>query len=129
MFAVFDQLRRKDLDGSVSDKKVLKLVRAGELLVSSAVCHPQKTANVSPQEQIELDTLQHQVLIDEERARSQMIPDDSLCVLVIVKTPLLALRYQLADGQARPCYPAVVPRAELLLDPENPNELSARIWL
>lgn len=34
MFAVFDQLRRKNPDGSIVEKKVMKLVRAGELLVS-----------------------------------------------------------------------------------------------
>lgn len=35
MFAVFDQLRRMNFDGSIVEMKVLKLVRAGELLVGT----------------------------------------------------------------------------------------------
>ena len=39
--------------------------------------------------------------MDEERALSQHVPDNLLQVLVIVKRPLLALRYMLPDGQIR----------------------------
>ena len=39
--------------------------------------------------------------MDEERALSQHVPDNLLQVLVIVKRPLLALRYTLPDGQIR----------------------------
>ena len=39
--------------------------------------------------------------MDEKRALSQHVPDNLLQVLVIVKRPLLALRYTLPDGQIR----------------------------
>ena len=35
MFAVFDQVRSTDLGGAVISKQVLKLIRGGELLVST----------------------------------------------------------------------------------------------
>lgn len=35
LFAVFDSVFRKDLQGSVTEKKVLKLIRGGDLLVCS----------------------------------------------------------------------------------------------
>ena len=35
MFAVFDETRSRELDGTVTSKRVLKLVRGGELLVST----------------------------------------------------------------------------------------------
>ena len=34
LFAVFDSLFQKDLEGSVTEKKMLKLIRGSELLVS-----------------------------------------------------------------------------------------------
>jgi hypothetical protein len=37
MFVVFDMVRKKDLDGVVVERKLLKLVREGELLVSILV--------------------------------------------------------------------------------------------
>ena len=33
MFAVFDKIRSRDLDGTVTGKQVMKLLRGGELLV------------------------------------------------------------------------------------------------
>ena len=39
--------------------------------------------------------------MDEESALSQTVPDHDLRVLIIVKRPLLALRYRLPDGQVR----------------------------
>ena len=50
---------------------------------------------------MEISDLQNQVKIDEERALSQHVPDNLLNVLVIVKRPLLALRYTLPNGQIR----------------------------
>ena len=39
--------------------------------------------------------------MDEEGALSQSVPDHDLRILIIVKRPLLALRYRLPDGQIR----------------------------
>ena len=50
-------------------------------------------------EEVDIETLKRQVRLDEERCRSQNIRDEYLFVIVIVKKPLLALRYQLPDGQ------------------------------
>ena len=49
--------------------------------------------------------------MDEERALSQHVPDNLLRVLVIVKRPLLALRYTLPDGQIRKTQMNFVPFA------------------
>lgn len=84
MFAVFDVIRKAGIGSVVSETKVLKLVRGSELL-----------------EQVEFPDLQEQVRMDEERALSQHISDNHLRVLVIVKRPLLALRYTLSDGRIR----------------------------
>ncbi|KAL9132412.1 MAG: hypothetical protein Q9175_006412 [Cornicularia normoerica] len=84
MFAVFDLIRKVGIGMIVSEIRVLKLVRGGELL-----------------EQVGFPDLQDQVRLDEERALSQLVPDNDLRVLVIVKRPLLALRYTLPDGQIR----------------------------
>ena len=102
MFAVFDVIRRVGIGMVPSETKILKLVRGGELLVStlSRICQVVSlTATI--QEQVEIPTLQAQVRVDEERALSQPISDNLLHVLVIVKRPLLALRYTLPDGQIR----------------------------
>lgn len=53
------------------------------------------------QEQIELDDLRFQVRLDEARMQSQQVQDSNLYVIVIVKRPLIALRYQLPDGQVK----------------------------
>lgn len=50
---------------------------------------------------MEFPDLQDQIRMDEERALSHHISDSDLRVLVIVKRPLLALRYMLPDGQIR----------------------------
>lgn len=50
---------------------------------------------------MELPKLQDQVRLDEERALSQHVPDNLLLVLIVVKRPLLALRYTRPDGQMR----------------------------
>ena len=61
---------------------------------------PAFLADGNCQEQIELDVLQHQVSTDEARAGSQQqLRDEDRIVIVLLKTPCLALRYQLPDGQ------------------------------
>ena len=103
MFAVFDVIRKVGFDMVVSEIKVLKLVRGGELLVSlSSRTHlPIDLLTSTLKEQVEFPNLQDQVRMDEERALTQHISDYYLRVLVIVKRPLLALRYMLPDGQIR----------------------------
>lgn len=82
------------------------------------------------QEQIELDDLEHQVRLDEERAQSQVIGDDNLRVLVIVKKPLLALRYQLVDGNVGAVGLTSIRVADSgTLDSKNSNEFSACVRL
>ena len=102
MFAVFDVIRKIGTGMVVSETKTLKLVRGGELLVSMFSRRYQSIFLTSaPKEQVELSNLQDQVRMDEERALFQHVPDNLLNVLVIVKRPLLALRYTLASGQIR----------------------------
>lgn len=104
MFAVFDVIRNVGIDKVVSEIKVLKLVRGGEILVSvfslmQLLIDYSLTSTIK--EQVEFPDLQDQVRMDEDRALSQKIPDPHLRVIVIVKRPLLALRYMLPDGQIR----------------------------
>ena len=98
MFAVFDQVMKRNADGVVRERALLKCVRGGELLVSnqSSVSY---LADGDVQEQIDLDVLQHQVYADEARAESQQLRDEDRVVIVLLKNPCLALRYQLPDGQ------------------------------
>ncbi|KAK0515136.1 hypothetical protein JMJ35_002515 [Cladonia borealis] len=84
MFAVFDHVMKRNPDGVVGERALLKCVRGGELI-----------------EQIDLDVLQHQVCTDEARAGSQQLRDEDRIVIVLLKIPCLALRYQLPDGQIR----------------------------
>ena len=104
MFAVFDVIRKVGIDKVVSEIKVLKFVRGGELLVS-IFSHEQLPIEYSLtstlKERVEFPDLQDQVRMDEECALTQHISDIFLRVLVIVKRPLLALRYTLPDGQIR----------------------------
>jgi hypothetical protein len=51
------------------------------------------------QERIELDNLVFQVRLDEERIKSQALQDSDRYVILIVKRPMVALRYQLPDGK------------------------------
>ena len=60
---------------------------------------------------MELSILQDQVRKDEERALSQYVSDNLLRVLVIVKRPLLALRYNLPSGQIRKTQMNFVPHS------------------
>lgn len=53
------------------------------------------------QEQIDLEDLVFQVRLDEERMRSQQLQDADLYVIIIIKKPLVAIRYRLSDGQVR----------------------------
>lgn len=104
MFAVFDVIRKVGTDKVVSETKVLKLVRGGELFVS-IFSHEHLLIEYSLtsilKEQVEFPNLQDQARMDEECALTQPISDNFLRVLVIVKRPLLALRYTLPDGQIR----------------------------
>ncbi|KAL8784483.1 MAG: hypothetical protein Q9195_009030 [Heterodermia aff. obscurata] len=81
LFAVFD---RVNVGGFTSQRRTLKLLRGGDLL-----------------EQIELDNLALQARLDEERNRSQILQDADRHVLLVVKKPMLAMRYQLPNGQIR----------------------------
>lgn len=87
----------------ISERKVLKLIRGGELLVSISQRNllPINLLTFIIKEQVEFPDLQDQVRMDEESALSQNVPDHDLRVLIIVKRPLLALRYRLPDGQIR----------------------------
>ena len=98
MFAVFDQVMKRNPDGVVGERALLKCVRGGELIV----CNQSSLSSLADggfQEQIDLDVLQHQVCTDEARAGSQQLRDEDRIVIVLLKTPCLALRYQLPDGQ------------------------------
>ena len=99
MFAVFDQVMKRNPDGVVRERALLKCVRGGELIVRNQ-SFPVFLADGNFKEQIELDVLQHQVCTDEARAGSQQqLRDEDRVVIVLLKTPCLALRYQLPDGQ------------------------------
>lgn len=43
----------------------------------------------------------NQTRLDEDRTRSQTIPDAELNFVMIVKSPLIAMRYRLPGGQVR----------------------------
>lgn len=104
MFAVFDVIRKVGIDKVVSEIRILKFVRGGELLVSIFSHKPlpiEHSLTSALKEQIEFPALQDQVRMDEHCALTQHISDNFLRVLVIVKRPLLALRYTLPDGQIR----------------------------
>lgn len=51
------------------------------------------------QEQIFLENLVLQSRFDEQQSSSQSISDSSRRVVILVKRPLIAIRYQLPDGQ------------------------------
>ncbi|KAL8651903.1 MAG: hypothetical protein Q9226_004492 [Calogaya cf. arnoldii] len=84
MFAVFDHVRKPGLGRAVSEKQVLKLVQDGHLL-----------------EEIDLENLSFQVRLDEEKYRSQQIQDSDRYVVLVIKRPAAALRYQLSTGEVR----------------------------
>ena len=98
MFAVFDQITKKSLDDVIVKKTLLKCVRGAELIVSTLVSEKFPAKRVL-QDYIDFDILQHQVRSDEMRAESRQLRDEDRNVIVLLKTPYLALRYQLPDGQ------------------------------
>lgn len=53
------------------------------------------------QEEIDLENIVYQIRLDEERLRSQQIQDSDRFVVLVIKNPSVALRYQLATGEAR----------------------------
>ncbi|KAL8671155.1 MAG: hypothetical protein Q9168_004332 [Polycauliona sp. 1 TL-2023] len=84
MLAVFEHVRKPGLGRAVSEKQVLRLVREGHLL-----------------EEIDLENLSFQVRLDEEKFRSQQIQDADRYVVLVIKRPAVALRYQLPTGEVR----------------------------
>ena len=62
--------------------------------------------------------------MDRERSQSQVISDDLLYVIIVVKRPLLALRYRLQDGQVISARRSMV-STNVFLDPQTPDELPA----
>ncbi|KAL8886618.1 MAG: hypothetical protein Q9215_005706 [Flavoplaca cf. flavocitrina] len=83
--AVFDQVKKPGLGQTATLKHVLKLVQDGRLL-----------------EEIDLDSLTIQVRHDDEKYQSQQIQDADRYVVLIVKCPAAALRYQLSTGENLP---------------------------
>ena len=49
-----------------------------------------------------MENLSYQVRLDEERLLSQQVNSSDRCVTLIIKRPLIALRYRLPDGQVHP---------------------------
>ncbi|KAI4261712.1 MAG: hypothetical protein L6R42_003092 [Xanthoria sp. 1 TBL-2021] len=103
MFAVFDCVRKPGLGRGVSEKQVLKLVRDGHLL-----------------EEIDLENLSFQVRLDEEKYRSQQIQDSDRYVVLVIKRPAAALRYQLSTGEVR--------RMQMNFRPELGYEFAVNIF-
>ncbi|KAI4137758.1 MAG: hypothetical protein L6R39_007112 [Caloplaca ligustica] len=84
MYAVFDYVKKPGLGQSVSEKQILKLVHHGDLL-----------------EEIDLENVAYQVRVDEERFRSQQIQDSERFVVLMIRNPVVALRYQISTGRVR----------------------------
>ncbi|KAA6413315.1 MAG: hypothetical protein FRX48_03059 [Lasallia pustulata] len=84
MFAVFDLVSSMGSGDDVSQRNVLKVVRASDLV-----------------ESIDLDDLQPQVLKDDDCAASMGLQDADRLVLIIHRAPLVAIRYPLPHGQVR----------------------------
>ncbi|KAL9604679.1 MAG: hypothetical protein Q9219_000399 [cf. Caloplaca sp. 3 TL-2023] len=103
LYAVFDRIRRPGLGQGVSEKQILRLVRRGDLL-----------------EEIDLENLVYQVRLDEERFRSQQIQDSDRYVVLVIKCPMVALRYQLSTGEVR--------RIQMNFSPESGYEVTVRIF-
>ena len=53
------------------------------------------------QDTVDLENLAWQARADEGRSRSQHLQDIDRHVIVMIKKPLLAIRYQLGTGQVR----------------------------
>ncbi|KAL9037220.1 MAG: hypothetical protein Q9180_003843 [Flavoplaca navasiana] len=83
--AVFDQIKKPGLGQTATLKHVLRLVQDSHLL-----------------EEIDLDSLTIQVRHDDEKYQSQQIQDADRYVVLIVKCPAAALRYQLSTGENLP---------------------------
>jgi len=130
MFAVFDQVSSRDLGGAVLSKQILKLIRGGELLVTTRGLEAFVTLTCQfSQETIDFDSLRHQARMDRQRAQSQSVPDELLYVIMIVKRPLLALRYRLPDGQVSLRYCSPCSLANISIDTQAPTEFSTTDWL
>ncbi|KAI4276786.1 MAG: hypothetical protein L6R35_006192 [Caloplaca aegaea] len=73
-----------------------------------------------PEEEIDLENLAYQVRLDDERCRSQQIQDRDRNVLLVIKHPAVALRYQIPTGQIR--------RIQLNFQPDAGYEVAVRIF-
>ncbi|KAL9016445.1 MAG: hypothetical protein Q9185_006214 [Variospora sp. 1 TL-2023] len=71
-------------------------------------------------EEIDLENLAFQVRLDDERCRSQQIQDRDRNVLLVIKHPAVALRYQIPTGQIR--------RIQLNFQPDAGYEVAVRIF-
>lgn len=60
---------------------------------------PSICSNFLKQEEIDLENLSFQVRLDEEKYRSQQIQDSDRYVVLVIKRPAAALRYQLSTGE------------------------------
>ena len=107
IFAVFDVVKSKGLAGRIKRQDVLKVVKGGEVLVCY---HPVIKKNafptclisnhaLCPQENIDLELLRRQAGQDEDSAGSVHLLDSQRRVVVLVRSPLVAIRYPLLDGQ------------------------------
>ncbi|KAI4223185.1 MAG: hypothetical protein LQ349_007478 [Xanthoria aureola] len=103
MYAVFDHVRKPGLGQAVSEKQVLRLVRDGHLL-----------------EEIDLENLSFQVRLDEEKFRSQQIRDSDRYVVLVIRRPAAALRYQLSTGEVR--------RIQMNFRPESGYDFAVNIF-
>lgn len=80
------------------------------------------------QEEIDLDSLTIQVRHDDEKYQSQQIQDADRYVVLIVKCPAAALRYQLSTGEVRR-FLLAFQYLNFLSGQKNPNELSPSVRL
>ena len=96
-------------------------------------CKPPRTnpstSDLRKQEHIELETLALQGRLDEERNRSQLLEDADRYVILLVKRPLLAMRYQLPNGKVHMHFPSQELKLTFKIDPSYTAELQTGVWL
>ncbi|MCJ1356632.1 MAG: hypothetical protein MMC33_006627 [Icmadophila ericetorum] len=81
---VFDDMVTQHPNGLVSTKRCIKVMAGGDVL-----------------EQVSFEELMNQARLDQDRALSQTIPDAECYMAILVKSPLIAVRYRLPDGKVR----------------------------
>ncbi|MCJ1477811.1 hypothetical protein MMC13_006484 [Lambiella insularis] len=82
LFAAFEHDFSRNIYGNVIRKQRMKIIFGGSIL-----------------EDLYLEDLLHQSQDDERRAGTQQLTNSNRRVLVLVKKPVIAIRYQLPDGQ------------------------------